>query len=348
MSGSLLVRLMVGLMLLLALGLGATCASSSGSVDRIVFVATVEGDQEVLLLDPATVAVTRLTDHKGRDFGPRWSLDRKQVVYISEEAGGLQINLVSQIGGAATRLTRNVVTDASLRGSPDPRWSPDGKRLAFISQKDGNPEVYLVKADGSGLTRITSNAVEDRLGDWSPDGEWLVFYSVGTGAEPGLWLRNPEGVNVVHLTQGQDSQPAWSPNGRHIAFVRTAGGNADIYIVSEQKDGSWQDNTEPVRLTQDKADDLSPVWAAHSRTLAFVTTRHGNADIYTIRADGSMEQRLTKNAADDLSPVWSRDGKRLAFVSRLYGPGEIYMMEADGSKQRRLTNNTYEDDSPNW
>jgi TolB protein len=339
---------MVGLLLLLALGLGATCASSSGSGDRIVFVATVDGDQEIFQLDPATGAVTRLTDHKGRDFGPRWSPDRKQVVYLSEEADGVQINVVSQMGGSATRLTRNVVTNASLQGSPDPKWAPDGKRLAFISQKDGNPEVYLMKADGSGLTRITSNAVEDRLGDWSPDGEWLVFYTVGFGAEPGLWLRNPDGVNVARLTQGQDAQPAWSPDGRHIAFVRTAGGNADIYVVSKQKDGAWQDNTEPVRLTQDKADDHSPVWSADSRTLAFVTTRHGNADIYTIRADGSKEQRLTKNGADDLAPVWSRDGKRLAFVSRLYGPGEIYMMEADGSKQRRLTNNTYEDDSPNW
>jgi TolB protein len=339
---------MVGLLLLLALGLGATCASSSGPGDRIVFVATVDGDQEIFLVDPATAVVTRLTDHKGRDFGPRWSPDRKQIVYLSEEAGGLQINLVSQMGGSTTRLTRNVVTDAALRGSPDPRWSPDGKRLAFISEKEGNPDVYLVKADGSGLTRITSNAVEDRLGDWSPDGEWLVFYIVSPGAETGLWLRNPDGVNVVHPTQGQDSQPAWSPDGRHIAFVRTASGNADIYVVSKQKDGTWEDNTQPVRLTRDKADDLSPAWAADSKTLAFVSKRNGNADIYTIGPDGSNERQLTKNAADDLAPVWSRDGKRIAFVSRLYGPGEIFMMEADGSKQRRLTNNASEDDSPNW
>ena len=80
--------------------------------------------------------------------------------------------------------------------------------------------------------------------------------------EQGLWLRNPDGVNLVHLTPGQDSSPAWSPDGQNIAFVRTNVCNADIYIASKLKNGTWQDDTELTRLTQHESHDLSPVWAS--------------------------------------------------------------------------------------
>ena len=96
-----------------------------------------------------------------------------------------------------------------------------------------------MESDGGTQTRITSSSVHEELGDWSPDGIWLVFSRLddnsGDDSKEGLWLRNPDGVNLVQLTKGQDSDPAWSPNGRDIAFVRTDGQNSDIYTVSKVK-----------------------------------------------------------------------------------------------------------------
>ena len=316
------------------------CGSSSG--DLIVFVSNVDGDQEIFLLDPDDGEVTRLTDNQVRDFNPRISPDGNYIVYLTDEAGDVEINRVDRKGEAITRLTHNIGDDR------DPFWSPDGQRLAFVSEQDDNPEVYLMADDGSGQTRVTSNSVADRMGDWSPDGEWLVLYRSGEETERGLWLRNPDGVNLVHLTTEQDSSPTWAPNGQRIAFVRTNLDNADIYIVNKLKDGTWQDGTELTRLTQHQSDDLSPVWSPDSRTIAFVSYRDGNAEIYTMRGDGSKQRRLTNNEADDIAPVWSADGQRMAFVSYLYGPGEIFVMGAEGEKQRRVTNNDAEEHSPDW
>jgi len=189
------------------------------------------------------------------------------------------------------------------------------------------------------------------LGDWSPNGEWIVFYTEGSGAraeEQGLWLRNPLGVDLYHLTTGLDREPVWSPDGSRIAFVRWDDGNADIFVLRRQKDGDWQDEPEITRLTQHEADDRSPNWSPDARKLAFVSFQDGSGEIYSMMADGSNQRRLTNNGADDLTPDWSPDGRRIAFVSHVYGQSEIFVMNADGSQQRRLTNNNAEDFSPNW
>ena len=320
--------------------LAVACGSSTGN--EIVFVSNIDGDEEIYLVDAKSGKATPLTDNRSRDFYPKISPDGKSIAYLADEAGDLEINLVDRKGEAVSRLTHNVGNDQSLR------WSPDGQRMAFISQQDGTPEVYLMRSDGSQQTRITSNTEEELVGDWSPGGVWLVFYMGENEEEQGLWLRNPDGVNLVRLTTERDSSPAWSPNGKHIAFVRNNEDNDDIYIVSKLKNGTWQDDTELTRLTQHQAQDISPVWSPDSKTIAFVSYRDDNAEIYSMREDGSKQRRLTSNTADDLSPVWSPDGKRIAFVSYLYGPGEIFVMEADGTAQVRLTNNQAEDNAPDW
>lgn len=326
--------------LLLPLALAAACGSSSGGL--IAFVSTGDGDPEIFLVDPDTGEESRLTDNGRRDLSPRWSPDRRGIIYLSDETGNVEVNLVDRKGEAVARLTHSPGVDGS------PVWAPDGKRFAFISEQDGNPEVYVANADGSVLTRVTSNSTVDQLGDWSPDGEWLVFYSLGDGPEPGLWLRNPDGVNLVHLTQGQDSDPAWSPTGQHIALVRADGDNRDIYLTSKPEDGTWQDETKLTRLTQHPAPDLSPVWSPDGKKILFVSLRDGNAELYLMQADGSRQRRLTNNVSDDLQPAWSPDGKRIAFVSYLHGTGELFVMGADGSGQRRLTNNSSDDTDPDW
>lgn len=336
--------LALSLALSLAVLLAAACRPSAGS--RLVFVSMVDGDPEIVVVDTKTGEASPITDNRSRDLDPQWSPDGKKIVYMSDQSGDMEINVVDPKGESITRLTHNGGDDRF------PKWSPDGKHLAFISEQDGAPEVYLMGADGGRATRITSNDTRDVLGDWSPNGEWLVYYSQGTPElsvdERGLWLRNPDGVNLVRMTTGKDRDPVWSPDGKNIAFVRWDGGNADLFVVRKLANGTWQDGVEVTRLTKHEADDLAPNWSPDARNIAFVSYRDGSAEIYSMRADGSKQRRLTKNEADDLTPDWSPDGSRIAFVSSLYGQSEIFVMNADGSQQRRLTNNTTEDFSPNW
>ncbi|MBC7235758.1 MAG: PD40 domain-containing protein [Chloroflexi bacterium] len=115
----------------------------------------------------------------------------------------------------------------------------------------------------------------------------------------------------------------------------------DIYIM--RSDGS-----DPVRLTENDADDTSPVLSPDGRRIAFVSTRDGNREIYVMSSDGSGASNLTLNAAEDWTPSWSPDGQRIAFASFREGNWEIYTMKADGSDLRRLTNHPAADYAPAW
>lgn len=72
-------------------------------------------------------------------------------------------------------------------------------------------------------------------------------------------------------------------------------------------------------------------------TIAFVSDRDGNKEIYTINADGTNLTRLTNNTANDDDPTWSPDGQRIAFSSSRDGNDELYVMNADGSNVTQLT-----------
>jgi TolB protein len=83
--------------------------------------------------------------------------------------------------------------------------------------------------------------------------------------------------------------------------------------------------------------------------IAFVTSRDGNLEIYSMSADGSGQTNLTNNAAGDIAPAWSADGAKIAFTSfRDGGNAEIYVMNSDGSGQTRLTDDPAVDSNPTW
>jgi len=318
------------------------CAASSEQ--QIIFVSDSDGDQEIFLIDIVDGTTIQLTDNDAQDFSPVWTKHRKKIAYLTDESGNLEVNQVSPKGDEITRLTHGENINVYDRLA----WSPDGDRLAFVSQREGNPELYVLESKLGNTTRVTFNQARDRLAGWSPNGEWLVFYAIDSDSEPGLWLRNPSGVNLIRLTQGVDTDAVWSPDGEMIAFVRTQDDNLDIYVVAKPDAGTWREGVQELRLTQTPEQDISPDWSPDSRALAFVSSRDGNPEIYTMRADGARQRRLTNNGHDDLEPVWSPDGQKIAFVSYAFGAGEIFVTDADGSDQQRLTNNNAEENSPDW
>jgi Tol biopolymer transport system component len=157
--------------------------------------------------------------------------------------------------------------------------------------------------------------------------------------------------------------PAWSPDGRRIAFV-TAGcgmlwcdGRLELNVMNA--DGSGQRNLTREWEGRGGALALSyaglPVWSPDWRRVAFVQQRGGYrsrggdrySDIYVMNEDGSERRRLTRSPQNDGDPVWSPDGRRLAFVRiqggqcrsprcPLKGRAHIYVVNVDGSGLRRL------------
>ena len=153
---------------------------------------------------------------------------------------------------------------------------------------------------------------------------------------------------VAHRAHFLASRPAWSPDGRRIAYAGVRDdGNLDIYVVRVDGRGRRRLTRPPF-----SADDGNPVWSPDGRKLAF-TRQEGfyEFDIYVMNADGSGQRRLTRNGWLHFSVAWSPDGRKMLFerpdLPRTDAE-ELWMMNADGSGQRRLTRNPARDGNPSW
>ena len=188
---------------------------------------------------------------------------------------------------------------------PEMRWSPDGQKIAFVGSWRNGDDIFVMNSDGSGLQRLTSSLP----GECDGRDSW-------------------------------DGGPAWSPDGRAIAFTRRfCGRDPEIYVTNA-------DGSEQRRLTRNPTDfhTSEPVWSPHGNKIAFVSNRDGNLELYVVNADGSEQRRLTRNAVRDSNPVWSPDGRKIAYES----DWQVWLMNADGSGQRRLTRNGGRNFNPAW
>jgi Tol biopolymer transport system component len=177
-----------------------------------------------------------------------------------------------------------------------------------------------------------------------------------TGAKSQIFVMNPDGSGVVQLTHepGMNSESAWSPDGRKIAFVTSRDDpdpancspcNSEIYVMDA-------DGSNAIRLTNDAATDDSPAWSPDGTKIVFRSTRTGNGDIYSMNANGGGVTGLTASAGIENSPAWSPDGSKIAFS----GPNEEYpfdkdiqVMNVDGTDQINLTNDLdYDELGPDW
>ncbi len=169
-----------------------------------------------------------------------------------------------------------------------------------------------------------------------------IAFSTG-GPNGGVYLMDADGTGVERLTSDPgDSEPAWSPDGSRIAFVRFHGGKSDIYVMNS-------DGTDVTRLTTDGADS-APAWSPDGSEIAFAREVPGNQDIYVMDPDGSNVDRLTDDPALEYAPAWSPDGMRIAFSAYASPPGpvHIYSMLANGTSRIQLTDSELDDASPAW
>jgi TolB protein len=141
-----------------------------------------------------------------------------------------------------------------------------------------------------------------------------------------------DGSNQRRLTHNDfdDFAPAWSPNGKTIAFVSDRDGKREIYLMDA--DGN---NQRPLTAGN------HPQWSPDGQSIIFVSRRSGFLEIYTVRVNGSDVQQLTyyEGSLTPTHPAWSPDGQSIVYSAGVPEEGTfaIYVMEADGENQRALT-----------
>ena len=254
---------------------------------------------------------------------PVFSPDGARIAFTCKGIGGYGACVMSADGGESTRL-------AQIEGYPDarPAFTPDG-RIAFIGRHGGLDAVYVIGADGG-----SSEALLVDLGDRSTYpafpavGERLAFVSL---LEEGSYVHviDMDGTDRRRVGPLDAYEPAFSPDGTTIAFVRsvTQGGDGHYELAVMKVDGSGQR-----RLTDDAGkDDHHPTFAPDGRTIAFDRSDDGaEPGVFVVDTDSAKERRLV---ADGTEPAYSPDGRRVAFVR----DAELWVIDVDGTDEKRLT-----------
>ena len=203
-----------------------------------------------------------------------------------------------------------------------------GSRIAFTSFRNGSFDLYVMNADGSKQRRLTTPAGGNwASAAWSPDGRRIAFESgrgtcildghfvsernAGTG-DVDISVANADGSGLRRVTRGPgvDCAPAWSPDGRKIAFQRSlvrregdrvVGFDFDIYVINA--DGSEEQN-----LTGDGLSAGGPLWSPDGQKIVFWSGPDGNGWVYVMNADGSERRMLARNHG---YVAWSPDGRKI-------------------------------------
>lgn len=266
---------------------------------------------------------------------PKWSLDGKFLGFTAARNGGeTQVWTLNRLGGEAEQLT------TVKQGVGDFEWSPDGTRL-LLSLSDPKPD----KPKGDSAKPDTPDpVVVDRL----------QFKRDVTGyldrRRTHLYVFEVPTRTLTQITSGdfEDSDPAWSPDGKLVAFTSNRtdepdnNRNSDIWIVAA-------DNTDKGetlrRLTTNAGADNSPVWSPDGRSIAYITVTDVPAMWYAdqylavIPAAGGTPSLLTKaldrNSRD---PRWSADGKEVYFLLEDSGESHLAQIAPGGGPVTRVVN----------
>ena len=266
-----------------------------------------------------------------------------------------------------------------------PVWSPDGKWIASKRVIKSTSSIFTIPSPGGKEKKLADLRITGRASviDWSPDGQYLAFTDLISTSDPRLaiFLLNLRTGKQRRLTtpaslEFADWNPAFSPDGRTIAFKRVggfwddamyivpvAGGEArrvhprrsggiwghawsrdgKSLILSCQRGGTvfglWRfplDGSPPERIIQGVSDAIAPAVAWKTGRLAWVN-QNDDINIYRVAASGGEPPvALIASTARDRAAAVSPDG-RIAFVSDRSGAREIWLAHADGSDQHRVT-----------
>src|SRR5262249_11795238 len=199
---------------------------------------------------------------------PRFSPDGKRLAFSKRDASANEDIWVKD-------LDRDTPSRLSFLPGQNrwPVWTPDGKNIVFQSTAQAAPGLYWTRSDGSGeAQRLTDGKLDETPYSFSPDGKRLAFSQNGNGGSPDIFTAPIEGdprrgdngmrLGKAELFQGTpfiERYPAFSPDGRWLAYASNESGALEVYVRPfPGPGGRWQISTGGF-----------PIWSRDGRELLF-------------------------------------------------------------------------------
>jgi len=225
--------------------------------------------------------------------------------------------------------------------------------LVYASHSDAartDYDIWRVCADGSQEASLVVLPGNQWFVSVAPDGNALI-YTDNVDGKPDLWQKPFAGGEAVNLTHhpASDSSPAYSPDGKRVAFASDRDHEKpEIYVLA-------LDTGDTTRLTDNAWYDSGPSWSPDGKTIFF--TRYfppeaghdsGAGEVFSIEVESGVERQLTQLGGYCGGIDCSPDSRAVAFHRVADGGSEIWLMDADGSNPRAITDTYVDEYSPVW
>ncbi|MBD0321460.1 MAG: PD40 domain-containing protein [Gemmatimonadetes bacterium] len=217
---------------------------------------TRDGYRDIYRLDRGTGRVRALTSNPEGNFRPVVSPRGDWVVFGSSRDSVSELYRMRPDGSGQERITRTPRDEWGVR------WSSDGGLLAFLSDRDGSDRVYLSYPDGREVRRLSEEPVDPHVMEdkpaWAPRGFGVAWVRRTRNEPSRILIRDVTNAfrgEVRARGLGSLDDPAWSPDGRYLAFTLTRGDSVQVYLARA-------DGTRPTRVTHAPGPNWYPVWLA--------------------------------------------------------------------------------------
>ena len=290
--------------------------------DRIAYIDVQNGQSDIWVVTVSGSTTARVTDDEFEEGYLVWHPDGNRIIYDSVRNGISQIYVCGLNGDSPDPpFTSNVslyVSDVS----------PDGKEILYYSQRD-DADLWNVRIDKQKEARLTDTLAMEIWPRESPDGSKIVYQKAQTD-DPSLRIVKSAIISTSltpeHTTQELTSDgylPSWSPDGKRIAFLRSSGGQANLWTISSNmgrdipltEQGVTFGGLSPFPYNRLQTQDYQ--WSQDGTSIVYCARRAGISNVWQANSDGSGETQLTDNDMPGpwfFCPVISPSGNRIAFV----------------------------------
>ncbi len=199
---------------------------------KIVYMSYLHRFPDVLEVNLYTGARRKLAAWPGLNSGAAYAPDGKTVALTLSKDGNPELYLMNANGGGLRRLTN------TKGGESSPCWTPDGQNVTFVSDDGGSAQIYSISREGGAPVKLATapSYNTEPAWSWPPAGSPLspmlgVTSRVGGKFQIGLWDSATREVRTLVADNGDNEDPSWGPDGRHLVFTKTRGYRPRLYLL---------------------------------------------------------------------------------------------------------------------